>query len=281
MTAKPKEISIEHRGRMMRIEMRTTATPEQVYEAWADPEKIAHWFPDKAEGKAEPGATITWIFEKFNYRIPYDVLIAEPGKRFAIRWNPPPEMNPGILEVTIAKEGGVTVIRLVNSGFREGAEWNEEYEGIDSGWQMALALLKHYLENYFGTPRSSLLAIKPAEYTIERLLPLHRTSAGLQKWLTTSGAFGEVGEKFTLELKEGGSVTGKVLAKTKRETALGWDEIRGVLELKAFAMGPQKMVSVHGCGWGLSTARAKEIEGQMERALERLADVLGTTSANA
>ncbi|HVS88282.1 MAG TPA: hypothetical protein VHF01_08670 [Candidatus Acidoferrum sp.] len=94
-------------------------------------------------------------------------------------------------------------------------------------------------------------------------------------------SFGEVGEKFTLELTEGGSVTGKVLAKTKRETALGWDAILGVLELKAFAMGPQKMVSVHGCGWGLSAARAKEIEVQMERALERLADDLGSTSASA
>jgi hypothetical protein len=32
--------------------------------------KSAHWFPDRAEGKAEPGATITWIFDKFDCRIP-------------------------------------------------------------------------------------------------------------------------------------------------------------------------------------------------------------------
>jgi uncharacterized protein YndB with AHSA1/START domain len=281
MTDQQKEKPIQHRGRSMQIEMRTTATPEQVYEAWADAEKIAHWFPDKAEGKAEQGATITWIFDKFNYKIPYEVLRADPGKHFVIRWNPPQGMNPGIVEVTIAKEGGVTVVRLVNSGFQEGVEWNDQYEGVDSGWRMALGLLKHYLENYFATPRSSFLAMKPAEYTTERLLPLHRTAAGLQKWLTVSGAFGEVGEKFVLNLKEGGSVTGKVLAKTKTETALGWDEIRGVLELKAFSMGPQKMVSLHGCGWGLSAARGKEIEEQMQRALERLAEVLGASSATA
>ena len=193
MTDQPNEKPIEHKGRIMRVDMRTTATPELVYEAWADPEKIAHWFPDKADGKAEAGATITWIFDKFNYKIPYEVLRAEPGKRFAIRWNPPPGMNAGILEVTIAKESGETVVRLVNSGFREGAEWNDEYEGIDSGWRMSLALLKHYVENYFGTPRSSFLAMKPAQYSTERLLPLHRTGAGLGKWLTTHGAFGEAG----------------------------------------------------------------------------------------
>jgi uncharacterized protein YndB with AHSA1/START domain len=278
MTDQPNEKALERSGRIFEAEMRTTATPGQVYDAWADAAKIASWFPDRAEGKAEAGATITWFFDKFNYAIPYQVLHAEPGKRFAIRWNPPPGMNAGILDVTIVKEGGITVMRVINSGFREGAEWNEEYEGIDSGWRMAFALLKHYLENYFGSPRSSFLAMKPAEYTFERLLPLHRTAAGLQKWLTNSGSLGEVGEKFSLNLKEGGSVSGKVLAMTKRETALSWDEIHGALELKAFSMGPQKMVSVHGCGWGLSPVRAKEIEQQLERALASLSQVLANAS---
>jgi uncharacterized protein YndB with AHSA1/START domain len=175
------EPPIEHRGRIIRVEIRTGATPDQVYEAWADPEKIAHWFPDKAEGKAEPGAAITWIFDKFNYRVPYEVLVAEPAKRFAIRWNPPPGMNPGILEITIAKESGETVMRLVNSGFREGAEWDNEYEGIDSGWRMAVALLKLYLENYYGTPRKTFLVMHPAEFAFEQIPPFHRDPANLAK----------------------------------------------------------------------------------------------------
>ena len=281
MTKLPEENPIEHRGRKILAEIRTSATPEQVYEAWADPEKIAHWFPDKAQGKAEPGATITWIFERFNYTIPYEVLAAEPGKRFAIRWNPPPGMSAGILEVTITKEGGETVMRLVNSGFREGAEWNDEYDGVDSGWIMALALLKHYVENYFGTPRSSFQAMRPANFAFADVLPFHRTAEGLRKWLTTSGEFGDAGEKFALALREGGAVTGRVLAKSKWETTLGWEEIRGVLELKAFAMGPQKMVCVRGCGWGLAAAKAKKIEEEMDRAVERLASLLNAQKASA
>jgi uncharacterized protein YndB with AHSA1/START domain len=281
MTDNRDERPIEHRGRIIRIEMRPSATPEQVYEAWADPEEISRWFPDKAEGQAEPGATITWIFDKFNYRIPYEVLIAQPAERFAIRWNPPPGMNAGIIEVTIAKDGGETVMRFVNSGFGEGAEWDEQYEGIDSGWHMALALLKHYLENYYGTPRSSFLVMHPAEFAFEQIPPFHRNPGNLAKWLTTSGAFGEVGEKFHLELQEGGTVSGRVLAKTKSEVALAWDEIHGSLELKAFPMGPQKMLCVRGCGWGLRPDKAKAIEAQMERALERLARVLRANQASA
>jgi uncharacterized protein YndB with AHSA1/START domain len=280
MTDKPENKPIEHIGRMLRAEIRTKATPQQAYDAWADPEKIAHWFPDRAEGKAEPGATITWVFEKFNYRIPYEVLIAQPAEKFAIRWNPPPGMSAGVLEVTIAKEGGETVIKLVNSGFREGAEWNEEFEGTDSGWRMALALLKHYLENYFGISRSSFLAMKSAEFSFDQIVPLHRTAAGLQKWLTKSGEYSEVGESFSLELQEGGKASGRVLAKTKRGTALSWNEIRGLLELKAFSMGPQKMLCVRGCGWGLSAEKAKELEAQMERAIERLAALMVVNKAS-
>src|SRR5271155_2816156 len=281
MTDNPENEPIEHKGRIIRAEISTKATPQEAYDAWADPEKIAHWFPDRAEGKAEPGATITWVFDKFNYRIPYEVLVAQRAERLAIRWNPPPGMSAGILEVTIHKQGGDTVIKLVNSGFREGAEWNEEFEGTDSGWRMALALLKHYLENYFGTSRASFLVMRPAEFSFEQGVELQRSGTGLKKWLSQSGEYGDVGESFTLELQEGGKASGRVLAITKRESALSWDEIHGVLELKAFSMGAQKMLCVRGCGWGLSAEKAKELEGQMERAVERLASALTAGRASA
>ena len=281
MTAKPENKPIEHAGRIIRAEIRTAATPQQAYDAWADAEKIAHWFPDRAEGKAEPGATITWIFDKFNYRIPYEVLAAQPGEKFAIRWNPPTGMSAGLLEVTISKEGGETVIRLVNSGFREGSQWDEEFEGVDSGWRMALALLKHYLENYFGVARVSFLAMRPATFSFEQVVPLHRTEAGLKKWLTKSGAYGDVGQTFVLELQEGSKASGRVLAKSERETTLSWDEIHGALELKAFSMGPQKMLCLRGCGWGLSAEKAKELDAQMDRAVERLVAALMASTASA
>lgn len=120
-----------------------------------------------------------------------------------------------------------------------------------------------------------------AEFSFEQVVELQRSGAGLRKWLTKSGEYGEAGESFSLELHEGGRASGRVLARTKRETALGWDEIHGVLELKAFSMGPQKFLCVRGCGWGLSAEKAKELEGQMERAVERLANTLTKGRAGA
>ncbi len=182
-----------HRGRRLEVRMRTRATPEAVWEAWADPEKIAHWFVDRARGKPEVGSTFTWIFEKFGYEIPYEVVASEPGKRFALGGEAP-KSGPFLLEVTIAREGGETVVTLVNSGFLDGAEWDEEFEGIVSGWTSALAILKHYLENYAGRPKQTLLVMQPAVYEYARLLPFYATAEGLDRWLTTAASIGGLGE---------------------------------------------------------------------------------------
>jgi hypothetical protein len=66
-----------------------------------------------------------------------------------------------------------------------------------------------------------------------------------------------------------------VLALTEREVTLGWKEIHGTLELKAFAMGPGKRTQwVCGFGWGMPAERAAEIERDMTAAGERLKAVL-------
>ena len=273
----------KHRGRQLRVEMRTRATPEQVYEAWADPEKIAHWFVDRARGKAEVGSIFTWIFEKFGYEIPYEVVAAEPGRRFALGGEAP-KSGPFLLEVTIAREGGETVVTLVNSGFLDGSQWDEEFEGIVSGWTNGLAILKHYLENYPGRPKTTILVMQPAALEFSILLPLYATAEGLDRWLTTSASIGgdgdgggAVGEHCALRLPGGDSLTGRVLAKTKWETAFSWEEVDGVLELKAFrfpGMGP--VVAARVVSWNLTPRRAAEIERMLQEALAKLAAAVGT-----
>lgn len=45
--------------RTIRVQVRTTAPPERVWEAWANPEKLAQWFVDRAKGELEEGSTYT------------------------------------------------------------------------------------------------------------------------------------------------------------------------------------------------------------------------------
>jgi uncharacterized protein YndB with AHSA1/START domain len=262
--------NFEHKGRMIRAEIATSATPQQAWEAWADPEKIAQWFVDRATGEAKAGGTMTWFFDKFGYVLPYKIVDAVPGELIVYKWEPP-EGLAGILEVRIEREGGATMVRLINSGFREDAAWDEEYEGVNSGWKMALGILKFYLENNFGRAKSALLIIQPAKFAYEQVLRYFLESAKLAQWLTVSGAIGRAGEKCELQLRNTGRLTGCVLAITDREVMLSWDEVGGVLELKAFPMGPQRVVGVRVMSWGLNSEEIPELEKKMSAAVERLA----------
>ena len=266
------EKTFEHKGRIIRAEIRTSATPQQAWEAWADPQKIAAWFVDRAAGEAKPGGIMTWFFDDFGYQLPYKVVDAIPGSLFVLKWDPP-QGDSGILEVRIAQEGGATVVRLINSGFREDAKWNDEYEGVNSGWQTALALLKEYLENYFGRSKKTVMILRPASYTYDQHREYFLDPAKLSKWLTVSGAIGRPGEACELVLRDGGKLSGRVLAVTKWEAALSWKEISGALELKGFSMGPQKMLGVRVTLWNSESAANSEIKARMEAAVERLAAI--------
>jgi uncharacterized protein YndB with AHSA1/START domain len=268
----------KHERRVIRDEIKTKASPQQAWEAWADPAKISQWFVDRAEGKAEVGADITWFFDKFNMELHYKVLEAVPGERFAILW-PGPMPPPGILEVIIEREGGETLIRLINSGFREDAQLNEEYEGVVSGWHTSLALLREYLENYFGEPRTNILVMQPARFEYSQVARYFREPELLAKWLTKSGSIGDLGEACKLVLRSGEAVTGRVIARTQHEVAVSWPEARATLELKSFSMGPQRMLGIRGSGWSMDATRAEEIEKQMTEAVARLAAELQSGSA--
>jgi uncharacterized protein YndB with AHSA1/START domain len=269
----------KHERRVIRDEIKTSAAPQQAWEAWADPAKISQWFVDRAEGKAEAGGDIKWFFDKFNMELRYKVLEAVPGERFAILW-PGPMPPPGILEVIIEREGGETLIRLVNSGFREDAQLNEEYEGVVSGWHSSLAILREYVENYFGQPRSNILAMQPAQFEFSQVARYFREPELLAKWLTKSGSIGDEGDTCKLVLRSGESVTGRVISRTQHEVAVSWPAARAALELKSFSMGPQRMLGIRGSGWSMNATRATEIEKQMTEAVARLAAALQSESAS-
>jgi uncharacterized protein YndB with AHSA1/START domain len=272
-----------HEGRTLELEMRTTATPQQAWEAWADPTKLSQWFTDKARGEAKPGSTMYWIFEAFGYEMPYQIVDAIPGKLLALGGELPGR-PPYLVEISIEREGGETVLRLVNSGFLGGeARWDEEYEGVSSGWEMALALLRYYLERHFGEPKRTFLLIEPAA----------SPPSGILRWYTEPGLLGEwlangvaglrvpsaVGERVRIPVPGGDwTIDGETLAVTRREVAFSWDAEDLVLELKAFTIGPKPVVSIRGTAWRPEPARFAEIERVMAEALKRLAARLGQAS---
>ena len=263
--------------REVKREIRTRATPEQVWQALTDPDKITGWFPDHATGEVKPGEIVNWSFDGFGSVPPMEVREVVPGEKVVFG---SPEGDFWAQEFTIRREGGETVVRVVHSGFGPGAEFDDLFDGIDSGWQLALANLKHYLEHHFGSARSSFLLQIPGEFEYSKVVPLFHGGA-IQKWLAKSGSIGDPGERYEFEFKEGGTASGVVLARSPREVMISWSEIGGTLSLKAFAAEPPKRVlCLHGWGWGLDRADAKRLHDFLIPSIDRLAIlVLGAPKA--
>jgi uncharacterized protein YndB with AHSA1/START domain len=257
-------------GRRIETAIRTSATPEEVWKAWTDPASISRWFTDEARGEAVPGGTLVWVFRGFG-EIPYPVVVAEPPRRLVLAGEIPGR-GPFALEILIEHAGGSTTVRLVNSGFREGADFMEEYEGVRSGWDGSLALMRHYLERHLGEARHASLLVRPAAVSAEVLYRCFSEADGLATWLTRRGSLGEAGSAAELELREGGKLTGEVIAATGREKSVTWvEEDDAVLELKGFAGGGGRLVGLRLTTWGADGARLARLERLLTPAVERLA----------
>jgi uncharacterized protein YndB with AHSA1/START domain len=247
-----------HHGRSIDTSIRINTSPERAWAAWANPQDIANWFVDRAEGVAAPGEVMTWFFDTFNYRLPVPIIEAEPGKTFVTGSGdqPGPQGFPYLLDVTIARAAGTTVVRLLNSGFSPDATFDDEFEGVVSGWKMALATMKHWLEHYDGAQRKHAIAIEPASYGWPALSPLFSTADGRRTWL----------EPLL-------SADSAVLVDTGREVLLASPEREGVFGLKAFRMGPHTVVAVDFSSWSAKTD--EQISSELAAALGRLKTQLG------
>lgn len=270
-----------HTGPVVRKEIAIDATPEEVWEAWAEPEEIARWFVDRAEGRMEAGATVTWIFETFGYRLPIEVYEAVRGRTLVFGGDPPGR-PPSLQEVHVRQEGGSTVLRLANSGFAE--EDEEGRAGVDSGWEMALATLKHQIERYPGRSRVHHLAMRPARFEYADLVPLFTTAEGLGRWLASGAqvapspaeAGGAVRLPAAGDLPVG--LRGEVLARTPWEVLLSWPELDAVLGLKGFRMGEGRAVALDLSAWpaeGAEEGVSDEVRRALDRGVEKLAAVAG------
>ena len=265
-----------HQGRAMQVEMRTSADPVNVWNAWADPGRISQWFADRAEGWAHKGEEVTWMFDEFGYRIPYHVVESIPGECVMLGGQIPGR-PPFLLEVSIRREGGETVVTLVNSGFLEGGSFDEEYEGVLSGWTLALAMLKYYVEEHYGESKETIMVTREADFDFDKLIAWHTEPELMNKWLTQS-VDGELreGEPYHFVLQNGTPVDGIVAKVSKRELANIWPEQSAFVELKGWTAGTRKILAIRITCWNPEEGFMEHARNETAAALERLAAAMGT-----
>ena len=266
-------------GRRVDVSVDIDADAVDLIEAFADPEKLAGWFVDRAEGRARaPGDVMTWIFESFNMKMPYRVVNIVPGEK--IVFGPGDDSSPPfLLEINIQRHGGQSRVRLINSGFSDDADFDAQFEGIDSGWKMALGILKEYAENYYGLTRTGFLVMEPSELDFETIRSWFLEPERLCLWLGEGDINADPGGMSSVDIEDLGSLKGRTLAVTPSEVAVSWPEQSAALELKAWAGGPSRFLGIRGMKWGESGVAIGELETAMRTALAKLTAALRSRAA--
>jgi len=245
----------KHHGRRIETTFRIKSTPQRVWEAWADPQHIANWFVDRAEGVGRAGTTMRWFFDTFGYVMDIPVIEAEPGKSFVVGGDDGPDGMPYLMEITITKDGGETVMNLVNSGFSEDPKKKDTFEGTVSGWQHALTQMKVWLERYPTRMRHHDLVVRPTDVSPERIRAQFGAAEARSRWLAPDLP-----------------ADGEVLCDTGAEVMLAHSD--GVLALKSFAMGPRRMIGLDWSVWLPDGAAPGDAKPRLTLALDRLQRLL-------
>ena len=132
---------------------RFDASPERVYAAWTDPEKIARWF-GRVDLKPETMQAQTDLRVGGRYRISFDNAVGEyfevggvyrevvPNERlvFSWAWHSTPERESQVT-VTIKPDGTGTLLTLHHEQLFDQAA----REGHERGWTGALEKLEKVL----------------------------------------------------------------------------------------------------------------------------------------
>jgi uncharacterized protein YndB with AHSA1/START domain len=152
----------DQRSRSFSTAIDINATPDEVWRALTDAAELVRWFPLQARVAPGAGGTMFWGWDD-SWAWESRIDAWEPGKRLRLVEHRPafdahgkPVSGPSRLlamEFTIEPREGGTTIRIVHSGFGEGAGWDDELDSVSAGWQFELRGLRHYLERHRGRDR--------------------------------------------------------------------------------------------------------------------------------
>jgi uncharacterized protein YndB with AHSA1/START domain len=142
--------------RSIELEIEVDGTPEEVWRAIATGPGISSWYVPHTVEERDGGAASASFGPGPEMQIAGRVAAWEPphrvvfvgddgGEGLAFEW---------LIE---ARAGGSCVVRLVNTGFGTGEDWDAQYDGMSEGWLLFLLNLKLHLQHFRGQTATALL----------------------------------------------------------------------------------------------------------------------------
>ena len=239
------------------------ASPEQVWRMLAEAEGIQKWFAPEARVTPGLGGSITLSWGP-GCEGTAPIHRWEPGRRLG--WTEGAKLVEFEIE---AVEGGSTRLRLVQSGFEEGAAFDQEYDSTQGGWNTFMAMLKHAAEQYAGVPATQVHILRTFPGTPQ-----------LEQWNRLIGPAGvgidsvTEGKPYRAQLG-GETFAGRVIRYVKPGyLCLSTDH--AIVALFTEKAGSGCMVTVQ---WILFGAAAGERAGQLRQRMTKLIDGLESVAA--
>ncbi len=234
------------------------ASPEQIWQMLTEAEGIKKWFAPEA--RVTPGAggsiTLSWG-EGCEGTAP--IHLWEPGQRLG--WTEGAKFVEFEIE---AAGGGSARLRLVHSGFEEGAAFDQEYDSTQGGWQTFMAMLKHAVEHYAGVPATHV-----------HLLRTFPAAAQLEQWNKLIGPDGvgidslTEGQPYRARLG-GETLAGKVIRYVK-PGYLCLSADHSIVALFTEKSGSGSMVTLQWILFGDARGRAGQVRQAMAEAMDWVA----------
>ncbi len=216
--------------RTIDLSIEVAGTPEEVWRAIATGPGISSWYVPHTLVEEAGGAAQASFGDGPEMQVAGRVAAWEPPRRIVFDAGDPDGLA---LEWLIeARDGGSCVVRLVNSGFRDGAEWDAQYDAMKEGWGLFLANLQLHLEHFRGESATPMLPM--GVWPGSREVVWQQVLASLQ--LPGEPAPGDV---VTMGPEAGPHLTGRVLVSRPGHLSLLLEEpARGTGFVAVEPMGP-------------------------------------------
>ena len=144
-------------NRSLEFEIEVPGSPEEVWEMIATGPGISSWYVPHTVDEREGGSATARFGPGPEMEVPGRVAAWNPPKRvvfdggegvegFAFEW------------LVEGRDGGTCIVRLVNSGFGSGDDWDAQYDAMGEGWLMFLQNLKLRLAHF---PSETATAVVP------------------------------------------------------------------------------------------------------------------------
>jgi uncharacterized protein YndB with AHSA1/START domain len=143
-------------GRTIVRELVLRASPERVFAAWTEPAELARWFGTRAEVDLRVGGRWRFVWATGEGTEAHGTgvyRVIDPPRRLVYTWEDN-GAGPTVVTVELTPEDDGTRLRVTESGFGEGDDWDRHYQDNSDGWTAELEELRAWIEE--GRPQVAL-----------------------------------------------------------------------------------------------------------------------------